>query len=317
MQWLIDTLAIGLGQLKILALILGIGLLIERLRPAQRRQPWSHIGFNVVYVSFIVMLNSVLIPPIMTTVQPLVRDWGLHIPLAFPDSLFGQVLQALAFFATYDFFYYWFHRAQHTLPGAWPLHKLHHSEESLNVTTTMRHHWLEDPIRVLLILLPLGLLFEQKPVTIVWLATLTMLWGYFVHANVRLPLGPLTPVFAGPQWHRLHHSIELEHRDRNFAAFFPIYDILFGTYSRPRRGEYPDTGLHSGETLNHPIMAVFSPFRDWWRMLRARAIPAIKAGPSVAGNRAPEHQHRTVREHGPSGQIRKDQRVDGRVDVRE
>lgn len=302
MQWLIDSLAIGLGQLKVLALILGVGLLIERLRPAQRRQPWSHIGFNVAYVSFIVVLNSVMIPPLMAAVQPLVRDFGLHVPVAFPDGLGGQLLQALAFFALYDFFYYWFHRAQHTLPGAWPLHKLHHSEESVNVTTTMRHHWLEEPIRVLLILLPIGLVFDQKPVTIAWLATLIMLWGYFVHANLRLPLGPLTPVFAGPQWHRLHHSIETEHRDRNFAAFFPIYDILFGTYTRPRRGEYPATGLHSRETLNGPLLATLSPFRDWWQMLRARREPAVEPLPPRTIESAPKQQGHDAREHEVSRQ---------------
>lgn len=268
MQWLNDALTNGWGQLKFLAIVLGVGLLIERLRPAQRGQPWTNIAFNLGYVVFVVFINDLLVPPLMALMQPIAQSYGVHFPVAFADNIGGQLLQALAFFAIFDFFYYWFHRAQHTLPGAWPLHKLHHSEESLNVTTTLRHHWLEDPIRTWLILLPIGLLFEQKPVTVVWLATVMMLWGYFVHANVRLPFGPLTPLFAGPQWHRLHHSIEEQHRDRNFAAFFPIYDIVFGTYSRPGTSEYPATGLHSRENLNGPLRATLSPFRDWWQALR-------------------------------------------------
>lgn len=268
MEWFNETLPAVGGQLTFLATVLGLGLLVERLLPAQRGQPWSNIGFNLIYVVFIIALNSALIPPLMAWLQPLVKAHGLHVPVAFADSMTGQVLQALAFLAIFDFFYYWFHRAQHVVPGVWPMHKLHHSEASLNVTTTLRHHWLEDPLRIGLVLLPIGLLFDQKPVTVAWLATLTMLWGYFVHANVRLPLGPLTSLVAGPQWHRLHHSIEPQHRDRNFAAFFPIYDIVFGTYSRPQRAEYPATGLHSGENLNHPVWALFSPFRDWWHSVR-------------------------------------------------
>ena len=270
-----ETLALALAQLKFVAVILLAGLLIERLRPAERGQPWQDVAFNLGYVSFIIVLNCFLMPPLMGLMQPLVRDYGLHVPVAFPDGLVGQLLQALAFFAIFDFFYYWLHRAQHTLPWLWPLHKLHHSERSLNITTTMRHHWLEDPLRVWAILLPIGLLFDQKPVTIAWISTAMMLWGYLVHANLRLSFGPLTGAFAGPQWHRIHHSIEAQHTDRNFAAFFPVYDRLFGTYTHPRRGEYPATGLHSGEELNGPLRALFSPFADAWRALRK---PTVQPG---------------------------------------
>jgi sterol desaturase/sphingolipid hydroxylase (fatty acid hydroxylase superfamily) len=297
MEWVSASLASIGEQLKFLGIVLGIGLVIERLWPAQRAQPWSNIGFNLGYVVFIVVLNSVLIPPLMAWLQPLVKAHGLHVAVAFPDSLAGQVLQALAFFAIFDFFYYWFHRAQHTVPGAWPLHKLHHSEQSLNVTTTLRHHWLEDPLRIWLVLLPIGLVFDQKPVTVAWLATLMMLLGYFVHANVRLPLGPFTPLFAGPQWHRLHHSIEPQHRDRNFAAFFPVYDIVFGTYSRPGASEYPATGLHSLEDLNHPLRATLSPFRDWWLALRDRRKPSIPPAQQRPLDQALQQQRDPGREH--------------------
>jgi sterol desaturase/sphingolipid hydroxylase (fatty acid hydroxylase superfamily) len=54
--------------------------------------------------------------------------------------------------------------------------------------------------------------------------------------------GAATPLLAGPQWHRIHHSTQPEHANRNFAAFFPFLDTLFGTYYAPRAGEYPPTG---------------------------------------------------------------------------
>jgi len=46
--------------------------------------------------------------------------------------------------------------------------------------------------------------------------------------------------------------------DKNFAAFFPVIDILFGTYYRPRRDEYPRTGIPAVD------------FRDTW--LRQRSL---------------------------------------------
>ncbi len=72
-------------------------------------------------------------------------------------------------------------------------------------------------------------------------------WGFVNHANVRIDFGPLTGVIAGPQWHRIHHSTDPHHRDRNFATFFPFIDRLFGTYYAPAVGEYPATGLDESE----------------------------------------------------------------------
>lgn len=278
MQWLSDFSTRFLGDAKLVIVILLVGLLIERMRPAERAQPSAHIAFNVGYIAFVIAANILLLAPLMAVMQPIVQKHGLNFPIHFPDGTGWQILQALAFFFVYDFFYYWFHRAQHTLSAAWPLHKLHHSDRSVNVTTTLRHHWLEEPLRIWLILLPIGLLFDQKPVTVAWIGTAMILFGYFVHLNLRLPLGPLTPVIAGPQWHRLHHSIEPQHADRNFSAFFPVYDIVFGTYSKPGRDEYPATGLHSGEDLNSAYSAVFSPFRDWAGMIRRQRHPAIAQG---------------------------------------
>jgi sterol desaturase/sphingolipid hydroxylase (fatty acid hydroxylase superfamily) len=278
MNWLNDVLAQSWEYVKIISIVLAVGLVIEALRPAERGQPRTHILFNLGYIAFLIVFSTMVMPALMGLMQPIVQRYGLHFKIAFPDALGWQIAQLFVFFFIHDFFYYWFHRGQHTLAFAWPQHKLHHSEQSVNVTTTLRHHWLEEPIRVWVILLPMGLLFDQKPVTIGWLATSMILFGYFVHLNVRLPLGPLTPVFAGPQWHRLHHSIKPEHADRNFAAFFPVFDIVFGTYAKPGPNEYPATGLHSGELLNRPTLALLSPFRDWYRMIRGNIEPAPAQG---------------------------------------
>jgi sterol desaturase/sphingolipid hydroxylase (fatty acid hydroxylase superfamily) len=42
-----------------------------------------------------------------------------------------------------DFFFYWFHRCQHTVSVLWQAHMLHHSDMALNVTTTHRVHFVE------------------------------------------------------------------------------------------------------------------------------------------------------------------------------
>jgi len=60
-------------------------------------------------------------------------------------------------------------------------------------------------------------------------------------------------MLSGPQWHRLHHAIDQDCHDRNFAAYFPILDIVFGTYRAPRQGEYLATGLTDAAATAHPL----------------------------------------------------------------
>ncbi len=162
MQFLADALANFRVQIQLVAIIFAVAMLIEALRPAQPRQPWRNVAFNLGYTAFVVLVNALLLPPLLQFLQPLVQRHGLQIPIHFPDGLGWQALQALVFLFIHDFFYYWFHRAQHRFPFAWPLHKLHHADESVNVTTSLRHHWLEEPFRVWLILVPIGLWIALK-----------------------------------------------------------------------------------------------------------------------------------------------------------
>lgn len=267
-EYFLNALNASWAMLQYVFVVYAGGLLLERVLPVERRQPWRDIVFNLWWTVLFTVLVHLSVPPLQGVIRPVVAGYGGLLSLRLPEGFGWQIAQGFLFALVFDFFYYWFHRAQHMLPWLWVQHRLHHSERSLNVTSGNRHHWLEEPMRVFLIFLPMGVLFDLPPSSIAWFWSTLLLWGFFIHLNLRLPLGPLTPVFAGPQLHRIHHSVERQHQDRNFAAFFPIWDILFGTYWAPRKGEYPATGLHDGEDLNGFWRASFSPFRDWWRMAR-------------------------------------------------
>jgi sterol desaturase/sphingolipid hydroxylase (fatty acid hydroxylase superfamily) len=113
----------------------------------------------------------------------------------------------------------------------------------MNVTTARRTHCVERPVQYLLLVLPPLWLLGSHPEGLGYALYAGTFFLFFAHLDVRLTLGPLTPVIVGPQLHRLHHSVEPAHHDRNFAQVFPLFDILGGTYRRHRRGEYPATGL--------------------------------------------------------------------------
>jgi sterol desaturase/sphingolipid hydroxylase (fatty acid hydroxylase superfamily) len=177
----------------------------------------------------------------------------------------------------FDLFYYWFHRSQHTT-ALWPQHALHHSETHLNAATAFRHHILENIVKVPLVDIPLMFIFvesvwdERGLITQIATGFVAYL-GVFAHSNLRIGFGPLSWLIISPQTHRIHHSVEAVHWNRNFAAYFPVIDVMFGTYYHPRRDEYPDTGIPGmGVRLDNLPAAFTYPFREWGSMLKQRRL---------------------------------------------
>jgi len=165
--------------------------------------------------------------------------------------------------AVSDFFFYWWHRLQHTSAWLWALHEVHHSEEQLNVTSAYRHHWLESPFKTVAMVAPITYLFVPVPAIAATVSLTGLGLTFFAHMNARIGFGPLNWILLTPQMHRIHHSREPEHRDRNLAFIFPLWDVLFGTYYHPNPTEYPATGLASGERLVTPWQAIAWPFLRW------------------------------------------------------
>ncbi len=265
---LLNVFANAWVEVKVAMLVYGIGMSVEFFLPAEHNQPAKNIIFNLVYTIIFVFATAVLVRSTDWIIAPVVA-WagGPLLQFSFGDSLLWELLYTLTFFAIFDFFYYWFHRFQHSWDVLWSQHKFHHSEESLNITTANRHHWLEDWLRIFLILIPMQWLIQLRPGAIGMIWSTFLLWGYFIHMNLRIDLGPLTPVLAGPQLHRIHHSRLKQHQDKNYAAFFPLFDVLFGSYWRPRKGEFPPTGLLSGQNMNTLKSANFEPFMNWKELL--------------------------------------------------
>lgn len=254
--------------------------IVERLFPAEKNQPltglWTNTRITVVYL----LANPLISYLIGDTVARMVALLGGPLTALDPNrwfadfSLLGKVLLiipfAVSFHFFYDFFYYWFHRMQHRIPWFWEQHKLHHTDAALNVTTSLRHHWLEDVFRALLVSVPFTLLLNVTPFQAGLFSLVVAQWGNFIHANWRVHLGPLSVVFCGPQVHRIHHSIEERHRDKNFAAFFPVWDFIFGTYHHPATDEFPRTGVQGEPSNSNWRTILFGPFIAWTRAVMAR-----------------------------------------------
>ncbi len=160
-----------------------------------------------------------------------------------PSSLGGLLAATLAYAFVWDSFQYWSHRVQHAFAWLWPAHALHHDDDRVNSTTALRNTLWSGVLGFFLVHLPTLLICGFDLLTVYGAYALFATFGFFNHANVRLRLGPLTPVISGPQWHRIHHGRDPEYHDTNFAAFFPVLDVAFGTYRRPVGNEFPATGI--------------------------------------------------------------------------
>ncbi|MBV9523184.1 MAG: sterol desaturase family protein [Alphaproteobacteria bacterium] len=227
------------------AAIAAIGHALERASPAEAGQRARDIGLNIRYTLLFTLIRAAAAPLLAAASLLIVGALGGGI-ITLPSRGWPVIGSCLVFFLAIDFAEYAFHRAQHSSRLLWALHSLHHSDPALNVTTTFRHQWLDIFIKAILVYPAVGILFKASGPAIAF-SSIASFSAFFSHANLRLSLGPLWAVLNNPQYHRIHHSSLACHRDKNFAAILPLWDLAFGTCHRPRPGEFPPTGLTDAE----------------------------------------------------------------------
>jgi len=150
------------------------------------------------------------------------------------------VIGFVLFLVVKDFGEYAYHRAQHVVPWLWAMHSLHHSDPAMAALTTQRHFWGDQLLKQVTVwAFPLMLI---RPTTAMLGAYgVCSLWNFVVHADLPLDFGRCSWLLNSPAYHRRHHSALPEHYDSNFAALFPIFDVICGSYHRPEGR--PPTGL--------------------------------------------------------------------------
>jgi sterol desaturase/sphingolipid hydroxylase (fatty acid hydroxylase superfamily) len=219
---------------------------LEVLFGSNSRATWSERFGNLsaMLIYFLIgglVLNLSLMTPIGQWLSAFPRE-PRH-PL-----LRNAYVWALTYVFLVDAAYYGYHRLQHAVPLFWRIHKLHHTDPAMNITTARRTHFLERALQYLCLSIPILWALGMHLEGMTYATLVTWIFVYAGHADVRLEIGFLTPIWVGPFYHRLHHSRLPEHRDVNFAQVFPVFDIIGGTYRRPRWDEYPATGVDGCNT---------------------------------------------------------------------
>jgi sterol desaturase/sphingolipid hydroxylase (fatty acid hydroxylase superfamily) len=267
-QWVLQLVSSDAFVLMcVMFLIIGV---LELITPAHKI-PRRHYRFNLAYAFVNIMVIAAVTPFISAGAAYVIQRVGLGLidlrALGFGGTL-GAFFALLVSTLIFDFFLYWQHRLEHRSKILWQQHLLHHSDEYMNVTTAARQHLFENITLPLFVTIPMAVLFKLPLIEIAMLSLIPFAWQYFTHANIKFGFGPLWWLLTSPNYHRIHHSLERDHIDKNFVGWFPIWDIIFGTAVVPRRREYPPTGVAnvSVQTLTH---AYLLPLIGWRQMLMA------------------------------------------------
>lgn len=165
-------------------------------------------------------------------------------------------LQALLVILAGDFLIYWGHRLQHRFDFLWRFHAIHHSSEHLDWLAAHREHPVDSIYTIFIVNLPIFAL--GFPVaSLASFAMFRGLWAIYIHANVRLPIGPLRALIGSPELHHWHH-----HRTRdagNYANVSPLMDLIFGTYRCP---DHEPEALGIDEPISQNYLGqLLHPFR--------------------------------------------------------
>jgi sterol desaturase/sphingolipid hydroxylase (fatty acid hydroxylase superfamily) len=159
-----------------------------------------------------------------------------------------------------DFLRYWLHRAAHTWTPLWRLHQVHHHPDKLYTTNVFRFHPVEKGLQFFCDTLPFLFLGVGAPV-LAYYFVFYAISGLFQHSNCDLRLGWFNFLVSGPEVHRWHHSLEVSESNNNYAHSFVVWDLLFGTYYRPRHRLVARLGLVDEDYPTDFIHQLGAPFR--------------------------------------------------------
>ncbi len=236
----------------VLALLVSLELVAPRRRLTVGR--WRRWPGNVGMVVIGSVLVRLFFPAAAVGVATVAeaKGWGLLNMVAVPDWLaVGGAIIVL------DLMIYGQHVLFHANPLLWRLHRMHHADLDIDVTTGVRFHPLEF---LLSMVIKLGavVVLGAPALAVMIFEILLNATAMFSHSNVRLPARldhMLRWIMVTPDMHRVHHSIVARETNSNFGFNLPWWDYLFGTYrTQPAAG-------HEGMTIGLPAFRDASELR--------------------------------------------------------
>ncbi len=234
-------------RLAVFALVLALMLVWEwmaprRARTAPRRRRWPA---NLALVLIGSLAVRVVFPVTAIAWAAAIEGRGIGILPALGIPAWVAVPAAVILL---DLIIWAQHIVFHRVPVLWRLHRMHHADTDLDVTSGTRFHPLEILLSMAIKFAAIAALGAPAVAVLVFEVLLNGC-AMFNHANVAIPARVeawLRRVVVTPDMHRIHHSWRRDETDSNFGFCLPWWDRGFGTYrSMPADGQ---TGMTIGLT---------------------------------------------------------------------
>jgi len=224
------------------AVIAGV-LVLERLIPADPHQGLLSKGArqDLVWIPFKLLIQAGFIPVVIVLLR---LGYDRYLGFLTIDAVAAWPAPARIALAVLwgDFLFWLIHYIRHKVLFLWYFHAVHHSQKELNFFTEYRVHPLDDVFAITIGVIPI-LMLEPSFVTVAAIVWIRHWHTRICHSNLRTNFGPLKYILVTPQSHRVHHSVDELHHDKNFGLTFSIWDHLFGTQHR-EYDIYPETGIN-------------------------------------------------------------------------
>lgn len=211
----------------------------RRLLTDNKGRRWF-ANLSLVVIDTVVVRIFLPVLPAGMAIMAQEHGWGILNIIILPNWI-KIILAVVAF----DFAIYLQHVMFHFLPILWRLHRMHHTDLDIDVTTGIRFHPVEIIISIGIKLAAVALLGPPVLAVVVFEVVLNAT-SQFNHGNIRLPIALdkwLRLIVVTPDMHRVHHSIIPRETNTNFGFNLPWWDRLCGTY-RPQ----PEEG-HTGMSI--------------------------------------------------------------------
>lgn len=261
--------------------IVPLMLLLEFLIPCREEQPLLSAGFfqDAIWFSLRVLADPFLLGAAFLFLKGVYDDYLSFLTIQAAMS-WPLPLQIVLGVVLGDFLSWLGHVTVHKIRQFWVFHAVHHSQEQMNVFTDDRAHWFDLFFRQAVTFVPFFMLQVDALATVAVISVFRGILQRFIHCNIQFDFGVLGYVLVSPQFHRVHHSKEARHRDKNFGVLLSVWDYLFGTAYRVTT-EYPATGISDaafprenqarnarllwtvGRQILYPFVQLFRDVKKW------------------------------------------------------
>ncbi|MBX3253716.1 MAG: sterol desaturase family protein [Chitinophagaceae bacterium] len=177
----------------------------------------------------------------------------------------------------WEFSHFIYHYLAHKIRILWCLHSTHHAPQSMNLSVTYTHFFLEAPYADV-IRTTICILAGVNPALLFFIMFIDGTWGAFIHVGEHLMkdgrLGFLHKIILTPSHHRVHHAKNPLYMDTNFCNLLNIWDKVFKTYVDERKDIPIQYGITREMNANSFIDVNFGEFSALWKDIRK--APGLK-----------------------------------------